>query len=164
VLAAEAASFDRMSATWGTIGWLPDIRRWADVVAHFLKPGASLSFADAYPLVLVFDALVPGAGSASPRPLVPYLGRAPRLFDDPTDYADPTARLANSRTVAWPHPLGDILAGLASANLRLDWLREHPDVTWQMFRSVVRGDNGLRSWPAEHWLPLPFPLRATRVG
>lgn len=163
-LAGEAASFDRVFVTWGTIGWLPDIARWARVVAHFLKPGGVFYFAEGHPAALVFDDAVPGTGGALPGPLVPYFERAPRLFDDPGDYADPTARLANSRTVAWLHPLGDILAALAAAGLRLDWLREHPAVTWQMFRALVKGADGLWTWPAEPWLPLALSLRATKAA
>jgi SAM-dependent methyltransferase len=163
-LASEAGTFDRVFTTWGTIGWLPYLARWAGVVAHFLKPGGSLYFADGHPAALVFDDAVPGAGGALPGPLVPYFERAPRLFDDPTDYADPDARLANSRTVAWLHPIGDLLAALSAAGLRLDWLREHPAVTWRMFRSLVKSEDGLWTWPAEPWLPLALSLKATRAG
>ncbi len=161
-LAGEAAAFDLVFTTWGTIGWLPDISRWAGVVAHFLKPGGSLYFADGHPAALVFDDAVPGATPALPGPLVPYFERAGRLFDDPTDYADPDARLANSRTVSWLHPIGDMLAALSAAGLRLDCLREHPGVTWRMFRCLVLAQGGLWTWPAEQWLPLALSLRATR--
>jgi SAM-dependent methyltransferase len=49
------ASFDLVYTTWGTITWLPDLAGWARVVAHFLRPGGALYFADAHPAVLVFD-------------------------------------------------------------------------------------------------------------
>src|SRR6185295_1350761 len=41
--------FDLVYATWGTISWLPDIRRWGAVVAALLKPGGALYFADQHP-------------------------------------------------------------------------------------------------------------------
>jgi SAM-dependent methyltransferase len=31
--------FDIVYTSRGALGWLPDIRRWAQVVAHFVKPG-----------------------------------------------------------------------------------------------------------------------------
>ena len=37
---SEPASFDRVFVTWGAISWLPDIARWAHIVAHFLKPAS----------------------------------------------------------------------------------------------------------------------------
>ena len=34
---AVPGSFDLVFVNWGAINWLPDIRRWAEIVAHFLK-------------------------------------------------------------------------------------------------------------------------------
>ena len=35
---AEPAAFNLVYTSWGVTCWLPDIRRWAEIVAHFLKP------------------------------------------------------------------------------------------------------------------------------
>ena len=42
----EPAAFDLVYVTWGALNWLPDIRRWAEVVAFFLKPGGALYLAE----------------------------------------------------------------------------------------------------------------------
>lgn len=161
-LPGEAASFDLVFVTWGAIGWLPDIARWARVVAHFLRPGGALYFAEAHPAALVFDGVARGGEDPRPDWLVPYFERSARIFDDPTDYADPEARLANSRTVQFLHPLADILGGLRAAGLRLDWLQEHPRLTWALFPFLVRGSDRLWTWPREAWLPLAVSLRSVR--
>src|SRR4030088_2657118 len=57
----ESASFDRVFVTWGAITWLPDIARWAQVVAHFLKPGGLLYLAEGHPTAFVFDDMTPMA-------------------------------------------------------------------------------------------------------
>jgi SAM-dependent methyltransferase len=157
----ERGRFDLVFTTWGTITWLPDLDGWARVVRHFLKPGGAFYFADAHPTALVFDD-VGGSRDAEGRPgwLVPYFERAPQQFDEATDYADPTARLANSRTVQWMHPLSDIVASLHDASLRIEWLHEYPRVTWRMFPSLVRDEDGLWTWPDRLWLPLSLSLRA----
>lgn len=36
--------FDIVFTSYGTIGWLPDMDRWADVVSKFLKPGGQFVF------------------------------------------------------------------------------------------------------------------------
>jgi hypothetical protein len=46
-------AFDLVFTTWGTITWLPDVARWARVVAGFLRPGGALYFADSHPGALV---------------------------------------------------------------------------------------------------------------
>jgi len=161
-LPAEGGRFDLVFVTWGTICWLPDIGAWARTVAHFLRPGGALYFADAHPAALVFDDAGAGASAGRPGWLVPYFERTARLFDDPADYANPDVRLNNSRSVAWLHPLSDIFAALAGAGLRLAWFHEHPSVAWQMFGCLVRDQDRLWRWPAEPWLPLSFSLQAVR--
>jgi SAM-dependent methyltransferase len=161
----RAANFDLVFTTWGTICWLPDIEGWARVIAHFLRPGGTLYFADAHPTARVFDG-VADVGDAEGRPSwsVPYFERKPQGLDEPSDYADPVARLVNSRIVVWMHPLGDILEALRRADLRLEWLHEHSRLPWRLFPSLVRDEDRLWGWPGRPWLPLALSLRATRVG
>lgn len=162
-LPQEAGRFDLVFVSWGTICWLPDIAAWARSIAFFLRPGGALYFADAHPLVRCFD--TPGGvvdDAGRPALAIPYFDRAAQVFDDPADYMDATARLRNRRTVEWMHGLGDILGALRDAGLRLDWLREHPRLVWQMFPHLVRDAEGMWTWPDRPWLPLSVSLRALR--
>ena len=156
----HAAAFDLVFITWGTVTWLPDLPRWARVIAQFLKPGGALYFADGHPAAYVFD----GAGGPDGRPdwTFPYFTRAPLPFDNAADYADPEARLTNTRTIEFLHPLADILGALRAAGLRLDWFHEHPRLTWQLFPCLVRDADNLWTWPDRPWLPLAFSLRAEK--
>ena len=121
---AGPASFDLVYTSWGVTCWLPDIRRWAEIVAQFLKPDGRFYYADAHPASYVFD---DGTKLADGRPgyFTPYFGRKPIAIADHRDYADPAAHLANATNVEWLHPLSDILGGLIDAGLALDWLHEH---------------------------------------
>ncbi|MEM9921253.1 MAG: class I SAM-dependent methyltransferase, partial [Bacteroidota bacterium] len=47
--------FDIVFTSYGTISWLPDLDRWADVVAHFIKPGGRFVFAEFHPAVWMFS-------------------------------------------------------------------------------------------------------------
>jgi SAM-dependent methyltransferase len=160
---AEPGAFDLVFVTWGAIGWLPDIRRWADIVAHFLKPGGALYMAEGHPAALVFDDDA-RQGGTMPGWLVPYFSPEALVFDDPRDYADETARLANARTYAWLHPLGAIVSALIDAGLQLRFLHEHDRVAWRMFELLVPDAEGMYRWPERPWLPLAFSLRAERIG
>lgn len=115
-----------------------------------------------HPTAYVFDDL---ARSADGRPgwFAPYFETAPLVIDDPRDYADPAARLVNQRTVQWMHPLSAILGSLLEACLRLDWLHEHPRVTWQAFAQLVEDADGCWAWPDRPWLPLAVSLSMTRI-
>ena len=137
--------------------------QWARVAAHFLHPGGALYFADAHPAALVFDDMAGVDANNRPGWFAPYFAGEQLVIDDPSDYADPDARLSNQRPVNWLHPLGDILGALRDAGLRLKWLREHPRVTWRMFRCLVRDADGCWAWPDRPWLPLSVNLRAVRL-
>jgi SAM-dependent methyltransferase len=158
---AQSASFDRVFVTWGALCWLPDIERWARVVAHFLKPGGSLYLADAHPAAYVFDDLA-RQPDGMPGFFAPYFARVPIVTDDQRDYLDRSARLTNARQYNWIHPLGDIASTLVEAGLRLDWLHEHDTIVWQMFDVLVKDGQGMYRWPDRLWLPLAFSLSATR--
>jgi SAM-dependent methyltransferase len=163
---AEAAinapgSFDRVFVSWGALPWIPDIPAWARIVSSFLKPNGFLALAEAHPVAFVFD---DRAATADGRPgwYLPYLGREPLFEDQADDYADPTARLKNTRTVEFLHPLSDVIMSLIAAGLRIDRFHEHDSVTWRMFTSLVKRGRNEHVWPGKPWLPLSYSLRAAK--
>jgi SAM-dependent methyltransferase len=157
----EPGSFDRVFVSWGALCWLPDIASWARVVASFLKPGGYLALAEAHPAAYVFD---DAAGTPDGRPgwFAPYLAREPMLEVGGVDYADPTARIVNNRTVEFLHPLSDILTWLIEAGLRIDRFQEHDSIPWQMFACLTKRGPDEHVWPDRPWLPLSYSLRATK--
>lgn len=157
---ARPAAFDVVYTSWGATCWLPDIARWARIVAGFLKPGGRLYYADAHPAAYVFDDLT-RLPDGRPGYFAPYFARQPIVMTDERDYADPTARLANAANVNWLHPLSDTVGGLLAAGLSLDWLHEHAQVPWRMFEILVKKDDGDWHWPDKPWLPLAVSLQAT---
>jgi SAM-dependent methyltransferase len=157
----EPDAFDRVFVTWGALCWLPNLFDWARVVAAFLAPGGYLALADAHPFAYVFDSATATA-DRMPGWYVPYLGRQASLEDDPRDYADPAARLNNSRTWQWLHPVSDILAALSEAGLRVERFQEHDLCVWRMFDNLIERRPGEFAWPDRPWLPLAFSLRAVR--
>ena len=158
---AEPESFDRVFTTWGTICWLPDIEGWARIVAHFLRPGGAVYFADGHPAAQIFDDET-AAPDGRPGFFAPYFQHGPLVLDEVSDYADPTARLANCRTWQYIHPIGRVVSALHAAGLRLEFLHEHDGVPWRMFATLVESPDRLFRWPAEAWLPLSYSLRARK--
>lgn len=67
------------------------------------------------------------------------------------------------RTVQWMHTLSAILGSLLDGGLRLDWLHEHPRVTWQAFAQLAEDADGCWAWPDRPWLPLAVSLSMTRT-
>lgn len=152
--------FDLVFVTWGALVWLPDVFAWARVVARSLKPGGRLYLAEGHTAALVMDDDTGSDGR--PGWFAPYF--EPELVvDDSRDYADPAARLVNTRTHQFMHPIAEVVTAVLAAGMRLDFLHEHPRVPWRMFASLVRDTDGMWTWPDRPWWPLSFSLGATRV-
>ena len=47
--------FDIVFTSYGTIGWLPDLNKWAEIISRFLKPNGQFVFVEFHPVVWMFD-------------------------------------------------------------------------------------------------------------
>jgi SAM-dependent methyltransferase len=153
--------FDVVYTSHGVLGWLPNLDRWARVIAHFLRPGGIFYITELHPFVWPFD---DGDGVTELRVRYPYFPReTPLPFPVQGSYADPAAHVEQTIEYSWPHSLGEIVTVLASAGLRIDFLHEWPFLYWSLPFLVEHPD---RTWrlppdtPGE--IPLTFSLRATR--
>ena len=68
---SSTATFDVVYTSRGVLGWLPDIRGWARVVAHFLAPGGAFFITETHPVAQVVRERGRRAGRAPARP-IPY--------------------------------------------------------------------------------------------
>jgi hypothetical protein len=66
---------------------------------------------------------------------------------------------ADERHYLTHHRLGDVVTALASAGLRVEFLREHPFDYWRRWERMVRDDAGRWRLPDDP-IPLTFSLRA----
>jgi SAM-dependent methyltransferase len=153
-------AFDVAYVTWGAITWLPDIRRWAQVVASLLAPDGWLYLADAHPSAQILEE---EDGRLAPR----YAWRTPiggpLAFDEPTSYTGGPTPLTHTQTYNWIHPLSEIVGGLLDAGLRLDVLREHEALPWALFPMMAPGGDRLYRLPdGQVPIPLAFSLKASR--
>ena len=64
--------FDVVYTSRGVLGWLPDIRGWARVVARFVKPGGLFYISEVHPVLQVFEN--EGVTPRELRPAIPLLG------------------------------------------------------------------------------------------
>jgi SAM-dependent methyltransferase len=161
----QPESFDIVFTTWGTIGWLPDVAEWARIVEWFLKPGGVLYFADGHPAASVLDGGKGLDGGKRELPTFRYAydsGGAPDILDDDQDYAVESAKLANTRTYEWPHPLSEIITSLLATGLALEFFHEHYEVPWRMFPALEARGDGMFGWPDTKWLPLALSLGARK--
>jgi len=160
--AALEGQFDIVYTSRGVLGWLPDIRGWARVAAHFVRPGGTFYVTEIHPVAQVFadEGVAPG----ELRLAYPYWSHdVPISFDAVGSYADRTAPTAGLREHGWDHSLGEIVTALIEAGLQIEFLHELPFVEWPVEFLVEGQDRRYRLPPDSHGeLPLFFSLRATK--
>jgi len=159
--AAVVGEFERVFTSWGTIYWLPDIRAWAKVVASLLASGGEFYFADIHPAALIFDDDIAGIDGMHGW-FSPYFQQGALVRDDARDYANPAARLANTRTHQFMHPVANVVQALLDAGLQLTMLHEHDTLAWKQFACMVETEGRLYRLPDQAWLPLSYSLKAIK--
>ena len=138
----STASFDVVYTSRGVLSWLPDIRGWAQVVAHFLAPGGTFFITEIHPVVQAFED--EGVGPGELRLRYPYWEHPePLVFAVKGSYADRDADVGEQTEHGWDHGLGEIVTALIDAGLRIETLVEHPFLDWER-RLPGRGRRGRR--------------------
>jgi SAM-dependent methyltransferase len=150
----EAGTFDLVFTTYGTIGWLPDLDRWAEVIHHFVAPGGALVFAEFHPIVWTLNRQRDGFEYS-------YFNRGPIVEQSASSYTG-RAKVATTE-VGWNHALGDVLTALLRRGLVLERFSEHDFSPWNCFPdSVAVGPQRYQLAGLEGMLPLTYALRARK--
>ncbi len=161
----EPASFDLVFTGIGALCWLPDVGRWAEVVAALLRPGGRLFIREGHPMLWSL---------ADPRDdelLVieyPYFSvPGGTAFVDEATYVDQTGPLEAPESHGFNHGLGEILAAVTDAGLTVTSFEEHRSVPWNPLGSACvestdhPGEWVLRDHPDR--LPMTYTLTATKT-
>jgi SAM-dependent methyltransferase len=160
----EPASYDLVFTGIGALCWLPDIRRWAQVVAGLLRPGGRWFLREGHPML---------SSVADPRPdglLVvewPYFERPePTVWDEGGTYVETEVVFSHNLVHEWNHGLGEIVSALLDNGMQLTMLVEHDSVPWEAFPGMMTKLD-LDEWQlTDHpeRLPHSYTLQAVRAG
>ncbi|MGI5215578.1 methyltransferase [Plantactinospora sp. CA-290183] len=134
--------FDVVYTGKGALCYLPDLDRWADVLARLLRPGGRVYVVEFHP-VLAALGLVPR--SPDERDLVLrndcLAGRGPVRIDASRTYTDGPALREATVCYEWAHGLGEVVTALVGAGIGVTRLRESelPWPRWPHMRQTGRG-------------------------
>lgn len=146
--------FDTVFTSFGTIGWLPDLDKWAQVIADSLKPGGRLIFVEFHPFVWMYDSDFKNIEYS-------YFNREPIIENNEGTYADRTAPLADTE-VTWNHHLGDVLSAIIKAGLTITQFHEFPYSPHNCLKNMVETSPGqFQIKGLEEKIPLIYCLVAT---
>ena len=122
------APYDIVFTSYGSVCWLPDLERWAQVISSNLAVGGTFYMVEFHP---VHDLL---AG-------YPYFGRAePDVIEEGTytdNGADAVAELAT-----WAHPISSVINTLARSGMEIQRVNEFAYSPYNCFDGLVEREPG----------------------
>lgn len=147
--------FDIVFTSYGTIGWLPDLAKWAGVVSHFLKPGGKFVFAEFHPVVWMFD-------NNFEKVQYNYF-RDKAIIESATGtYADITAPI-EYEMVSWNHALSEVVTALIAKGLAIHSFNEYDYSPYNCFSRTEEFEPGrFRIIPFGNKIPMVYSLLAVK--
>ncbi|SDG03136.1 class I SAM-dependent methyltransferase [Epilithonimonas hungarica] len=151
--------FDIVFTSYGTIGWLPDLDRWAKIISKFLKPGGTFVFVEFHPVIWMFD-------SAFKKIEYRYFNSGAIIETEKGSYADKEADI-EVKTIGWNHSLGEVFSSLIQNGLVITYFEEFDYSPYNNFSHSVESEPGkFRVAHLADKIPMVYALSAikTNVG
>ena len=120
--------FDLVFTSYGTIGWLPDVSKWAEIVGHFLKLGGNFIMADFHPFIWTFDDKLEFLA-------FDYFNTGPIVEEVAGTYADSKADICN-KTIGWNHSLASLFQALIDQGINIKKFDEHDYSPYSCFQNL----------------------------
>lgn len=148
--------FDFVFASYGTIGWLPDLDRWAKIVSRYLKPDGKFVFVEFHPVVWMFD-------DDFKTVFYNYFNSDAIIAHENGTYADKEAAI-NQDYVMWNHSLGEVLGSLLANGLQIDHFEEYDYSPYDCFSDTEEFEPG--KFRIKHFgskIPMLYSLLAVKM-
>ena len=156
------ARFDRVYTGIGALCWLPDIRRWARVVAALLRPGGQLFVREGHPMLWTLSD--PRADGLLVVQFPYFAVPGGTKFVETKTYVAHEGTLDAPESIVFSHGIGEILTALADAGMRVMSFEEHRSVPWNpLGEAMVDNDGEFELREAPERLAASYTLRAERT-
>jgi 2-polyprenyl-3-methyl-5-hydroxy-6-metoxy-1,4-benzoquinol methylase len=147
--------FDVVFASYGVIGWLPDLDIWAEIVHHFLKPGGMFYLAEFHPVVWMFD-------DDFTKLKYSYFNEGVIEIDQEGTYADKNSDFKH-KEYSWNHPMSEVVNALLRQGLQIELLNEYDYSPYDCFPDMIKNKEGnfqLKDY--KNILPMVYTIRARK--
>lgn len=146
--------YDIVFTSYGTIGWLPDINKWAAVINHFLKPGGQFLIVDFHPVVWMYD-------DNFEKLTYKYFNDDPIVEEEGT-YTEGDEHL-KVKCISWNHGLGEIINSLIHQDLKIKSLDEFDYSPYDCFQGTEKiADRKYRITKMGDKIPMVYAILAEK--
>ncbi|HEX9978933.1 MAG TPA: class I SAM-dependent methyltransferase [Flavobacterium sp.] len=147
--------FDVVFTSYGTIGWLPDLQKWANIIHRFLKPGGRFVFAEFHPVVWIFD-------NKFREIQYTYFKSDAIVEVFNGTYANRQAEI-ELQDVSWNHSLSEVIGSLLNAGLLLTSFDEYDYSPYNCFDETREVEPGkFRIKHLDNKIPMVYTLSAVK--
>jgi 2-polyprenyl-3-methyl-5-hydroxy-6-metoxy-1,4-benzoquinol methylase len=147
--------FDVVFTSYGTIGWLPNVNQWAQLISEYLKPGGRFVFAEFHPFVWMFD---------NNFTQIDYNYFMDGAIEETLSgtYADKDAAI-EQETVSWNHSISEVLNSLIKNGLEINSFDEFDYSPYNCFTGMEEfKENKFRIKHFGNKIPLVYAVVATK--
>jgi len=148
-------TFDIVFTSYGTIGWLPDLKPWAKMIAERLKSGGIFYMVEFHPILWMFDY------DKVKTEMKYHYNRNEVIYDEyEGTYADNNSKMI-SKEYGWNHGLSEVVNSLIRAGLEIEYLNEHDESPYNVFSDLVKTGNGMYKMKNQLF-PMIFEIKAVK--
>jgi len=148
--------FDIVFTSYGTIGWLPDLDKWASVIKHFIKQGGQFLIADFHPTLWMFDDDFEGVKYN-------YFNDGPIVETETGSYADKEGEW-EKEYVGWNHSIAEIFTSLMDKGLTIKKMQEFDYSPYDCFSHTEKvGDRKFQIKKFGNKLPMVYAILAENI-
>ena len=147
--------FDIVFTSYGTIGWLPDLDKWAKIVSRFLKPGGKFVFVEFHPVVWMFD-------DDFEKIAYNYFKADAIIETEEGTYADRKANI-RQENVTWNHSMSEVVNSLIKNDLIINSLDEFDFSPYNCFNNTIEYEaKKYRIAHLDNKIPMVYAIQCTK--
>ncbi len=147
--------FDIVFTSYGVIGWLPDLDKWAEIISYYLKPGGTFYMAEFHPVIWMFDDNFTEIKYC-------YENREVIETESQGTYTDKYADI-QAKEYGWNHSISEVLNALIAHGMQIEFFNEHMYSPYPCFNNTVQNKEG--NWwikGLEDKIPMVYSVRAIK--
>ncbi|WP_372745634.1 class I SAM-dependent methyltransferase [Lutibacter sp.] len=149
--------FDIVFASYGVVGWLPDLNTWGQIIASKLKKGGFFYLIEFHPIAWMFSYL-----ESPPKMIYPYKSSEVIYEEYNGTYTNNDADIV-SKEYGWNHGLGEVVSALSNAGLHIEFLHEFEKSPYNSFPEMDKTADGMFVLKENQRLfPLLYSIKATK--
>jgi 2-polyprenyl-3-methyl-5-hydroxy-6-metoxy-1,4-benzoquinol methylase len=146
--------FDIVFTSYGVIGWLPDLDKWAELIAYYLKPGGIFFMAEFHPFIWTFD--------DDFKELKYYYHNEEVIeINSQGTYTDREADI-RAKEFSWNHSISEVLNALIKHGLKIESFNEFNYSPYNCFKNMVEENGRFYIRGMEKKIPMVYSLKAMK--